>query len=58
LLLDDVFAELDRERQRRLARRLLDGDGRQVFVTAPRLDELPADLALPLWTVDAGRLTQ
>ncbi|HEX3235296.1 MAG TPA: DNA replication and repair protein RecF [Gemmatimonadales bacterium] len=58
LLLDDVFAELDRERQRRLARRLLGGAGRQVFVTAPRPDELPAELALPVWTVDAGRLKQ
>jgi DNA replication and repair protein RecF len=58
LLLDDVFAELDRERQRRLARRLLREGNRQVFVTAPRPDELPPDLALPVWTVDAGRLTQ
>jgi hypothetical protein len=29
-----------------------------VFVTAPRPDELPPDLALPVWTVDAGRLQQ
>ena len=58
LLLDDVFAELDRERQRRLAHRLLGEGSRQVFVTAPRPDELPADLALPVWTVDAGRLEQ
>jgi DNA replication and repair protein RecF len=58
LLLDDVFAELDRERQRRLARRLLGEGSRQVFVTAPRPDELPPDLALPVWTVDAGRVQQ
>jgi DNA replication and repair protein RecF len=58
LLLDDVFAELDRERQRRLAHRLLGEGSRQVFVTAPRPDELPPDLALPVWTVDAGRLQQ
>ena len=42
LLLDDVFAELDRERQERLARRLLGRGERQVFITAPRRDELPA----------------
>ena len=58
LLLDDVFAELDRERQRRLARRLLGEGSRQVFVTAPRPDELPPDLALPVWTMDAGRVVQ
>jgi DNA replication and repair protein RecF len=55
LLLDDVFAELDRERQRRLAGRLLDRHGgRQVFLTAPRRDELPENLALPIWDVEGG----
>lgn len=55
LLLDDVFAELDRERQRRLAGRLLDRHGgRQVFLTAPRRDELPENLALPIWGVADG----
>ena len=57
LLLDDVFAAFDRERQRRLARRLLETPGRQVFLTAPRLDELPPDLALPVWHMDAGKVT-
>jgi DNA replication and repair protein RecF len=56
LLLDDVFAAFDRERQRRLARRLLETPGRQVFLTAPRLDELPSDLALPVWRMDAGKV--
>jgi DNA replication and repair protein RecF len=57
LLLDDVFAELDRERQRRLARRLLDRHGgRQVFLTAPRRDELPENLALPIWDVEGGSI--
>jgi DNA replication and repair protein RecF len=56
LLLDDVFAAFDRERQRRLAHRLLDAPGRQVFLTAPRMDELPPDLALPVWRIDAGRI--
>ena len=57
LLLDDVFAAFDRERQRRLARRLLETPGRQVFLTAPRLDELPPDLALPVWRMDAGKIS-
>jgi DNA replication and repair protein RecF len=57
LLLDDVFAELDRERQRRLARRLMGPDDRQVFVTSPRRDELPPNLDLPVWTVDSGRVS-
>jgi DNA replication and repair protein RecF len=57
LLLDDVFAELDGARQRRLATRLM-GDGqRQMFVTAPRGDELPSQLDLPRWTMDGGRAT-
>ncbi len=57
LLLDDAFAELDTDRQRRLSRRLLDReDGGQVLLTAPRLDELPAGLDLPVWTVSAGRV--
>jgi DNA replication and repair protein RecF len=54
LLLDDVFAAFDRERQRRLARRLLEVPGRQVFLTAPRTDELPPDLALPVWRMENG----
>jgi len=56
LLLDDVFAAFDRERQRRLARRLLETPGRQVFLTAPRRDELPPDFALPVWRMDAGKV--
>jgi DNA replication and repair protein RecF len=57
LLLDDVFAELDAERQQRLARRLMtNGCSRQVFVTAPRDDELPAGLAVPVWRIRAGRV--
>lgn len=54
LLLDDVFAELDAERQARLAERLLAEGRRQVFITAPRRDELPAGLALPVWPVSRG----
>jgi DNA replication and repair protein RecF len=56
LLLDDVFAELDEDRQNRLAARLLDSGERQVFVTSPRRDELPANLQLPVWLVEGGRI--
>ena len=57
LLLDDVFAELDGERQSRLAARLLESGDRQVFITSPRRDELPANLDLPVWVVEGGRVT-
>ncbi len=56
LLLDDVFAELDSERQARLARRLMSGRARQVFVTAPREDELPRGLGVPVWRMAGGRV--
>jgi DNA replication and repair protein RecF len=58
LLLDDVFAELDRDRQRRLALRLLKPEERQVFVTSPRRDELPPNLDLPVWVVERGRVRE
>lgn len=57
LLLDDVFAELDADRQARLADRLLARRRGQVFITAPRQDELPAGLALPVWSVSQGAVT-
>ena len=56
LLLDDVFAELDRDRQRRLAARLLESGDRQIFITSPRRDELPANLDLPVWVMEGGRV--
>jgi DNA replication and repair protein RecF len=56
LLLDDVFAELDGDRQRRLAALLLEGQQSQVFLTSPRADELPANLDLPVWVVEGGRV--
>ena len=58
LLLDDVFAELDRERQTLLAVRLMGPVERQVFVTSPRRDELPPNLDLPVWTVENGRVSE
>jgi DNA replication and repair protein RecF len=54
LLLDDVFAELDRDRQDRLAARLDLGGPAQVFVTAPRRDELPPGLDLEPMGVRGG----
>ncbi|HEY4321115.1 MAG TPA: DNA replication and repair protein RecF [Gemmatimonadales bacterium] len=53
LLVDDVFAELDHDRQRRLAIRLLAGPGQRV-VTAPRSEDIPAELDLPRWLVRDG----
>ena len=56
LLVDDVFAELDDDRQRRLAERLVHRPGQRI-VTAPRLEELPRQLALPRWQVTDGVVT-
>jgi len=56
LLLDDVFAELDAERQQRFARRLCRPPVAQAFITAPRGDELPAGLELEQWRVAEGRI--
>jgi DNA replication and repair protein RecF len=56
LLLDDVFAELDDERRQRLASRLLGPEERQVFLTAPRVEELPRGLHLEVWSVTDGRV--
>jgi DNA replication and repair protein RecF len=57
LLLDDVFAELDEQRQARLAARLLAGGARQTFITSPREDELPEAFHLETLSVDEGRVT-
>jgi DNA replication and repair protein RecF len=54
LLLDDVFAELDRHRQECLAARLGPFTDQQVFVTAPRRDELPTGLPLDCLAVYGG----
>lgn len=56
LLLDDVFAELDRDRQGRLAARLLAG-GAQTFITSPREDELPDGFHLDTLQVESGRVS-
>jgi DNA replication and repair protein RecF len=57
LLLDDVFAELDGDRQERLAARLFGRRLTQVFITAPRSDQLPAGLKLPVWRVVSGKVS-
>ncbi len=57
LLLDDVFAELDPDRQERLAAQLFGGRGAQVFLTSPRADELPAGLSLERWVIRDGKAT-
>ena len=57
LLLDDVFAELDRNRQERLAARLLAGGARQTFITSPREDELPDGFHLETLAVESGRVS-
>lgn len=56
LLVDDVFAELDDDRQKRLALRLISRPGQRI-VTAPRADELPPELDLPRWSVQQGEIT-
>lgn len=57
LLVDDVFAELDQDRQRRLASRLVSRPGQRI-VTAPRSEEIPPELDLPRWEVQHGRVRQ
>lgn len=54
LVLDDAFAELDGERQEWLAARL--AGSAQLLVSAPRRDEAPRSLALPVWHVEGGRV--
>ncbi|HRP08284.1 MAG TPA: DNA replication and repair protein RecF [Gemmatimonadales bacterium] len=55
LLVDDIFAELDGERQERLAARLQRLDA-QLMVTAPRAEDVPSLLEAPRWHVTDGRI--
>lgn len=57
LLVDDVFAELDHDRQRRLATRLVSRPGQRI-VTAPRTEDIPRELELPRWEVHDGMVRQ
>jgi DNA replication and repair protein RecF len=56
-LLDDVFAELDRERADRVFRLLEDGRTGQVFFTAPKPSDVPLrDGGLARWRIRDGAL--
>lgn len=57
LLVDDIFAELDGERQERLAVRLQRLDA-QLLVTAPRTEDVPSLLEAPRWHVRDGSIRQ
>ena len=54
LVLDDVFAELDRLRRERLARAI--GGFEQVLVTAAVLEDVPEPLVARIVHIDAGRI--
>ncbi|MGI9824969.1 DNA replication/repair protein RecF [Agromyces sp. Marseille-Q5079] len=54
LVLDDVFAELDRARRERLAAAI--GDYEQVLVTAAVLEDVPERLVARVIRIDAGRI--
>lgn len=55
LILDDVFAELDVRRRRRLAE--LVGDAEQVLITAAVPEDVPVELAGARFTVARGQVT-
>lgn len=57
LLVDDIFAELDGERQARLATRLQRLEA-QLVVTAPRAEDVPSLLEAPRWQVREGSVRQ
>jgi DNA replication and repair protein RecF len=56
LVLDDVFAELDRSRRERLAAAI--GDFEQVLVTAAVLEDVPEPLTARIVHIDAGRIVE
>jgi DNA replication and repair protein RecF len=56
LVLDDVFAELDRLRRERLAAAI--GDFEQVLVTAAVLEDVPDPLTARIVRIDAGRIVE
>lgn len=55
-LLDDVFAELDRERSARLLALLDEGRSGQVVVTAPKPSDVTIRGGLETWSLRDGRL--
>ncbi len=56
LVLDDVFAELDRMRRQRLAAAI--GGFEQVLVTAAVLEDVPEPLTARIVHIDAGRIVE
>jgi DNA replication and repair protein RecF len=57
LLLDDPFAELDRERAARILELLRVSSEGQLVLCVPREDDVPAELsALPRWQIEGGRI--
>jgi DNA replication and repair protein RecF len=57
-LLDDVFAELDRERSDRLLRLLEEGRTGQTILTAPKPADVRLRGGLEEWTIQRGTLLQ
>lgn len=58
-LLDDVFAELDEDRSRRLMRLLDEGRSGQVILTVPKAEDVGLrGGSLPRWRIRNGRLFQ
>ncbi len=58
-LFDDVFAELDQERQERLLALIRESLPGQAIITAPRDAEVPAALFdRPRWNMSGGRIEQ
>jgi DNA replication and repair protein RecF len=57
LLLDDPFAELDRERSGRILSLLGDALGGQTMLAVPKADDVPDGFTgLTRWTIDEGRI--
>jgi DNA replication and repair protein RecF len=57
VLLDDIFAELDTDRSRRLMALLADERPGQLLVTAPKEIDLGRDMPLERWGIAAGEIT-
>jgi DNA replication and repair protein RecF len=56
VLLDDIFAELDTDRSRRLMALLADERPGQLLVTAPKEIDLGRDMPLERWGIAAGEI--
>jgi DNA replication and repair protein RecF len=57
LLLDDPFAELDRERSGRILSLLEDAQGSQTMLAVPKPDDVPEGFTgLPRWKIEEGRI--